>query len=124
MPARRRLAPPLAALLAAALAGLLALHAGRAPAAPRVIAGVDPAPQDVSFEQSLLSGRRVRAFLYNNQVTDSLTSSFLADAERAHIPVVGIDETMPPGRHYQSWMLAELAALERAVTSGRSTLRP
>jgi hypothetical protein len=30
---------------------------------------------------------------------------------------------MPPGYHYQSWMLAELAALRRALAEGRSTPR-
>ena len=86
-----------------------------------IMNGVDPAPQDVSIEQSLLAGRRVRAFLYNRQVTDSLTESLLADAARARIPVVALYETMPAGYHYQSWMLAEVRALDRAVSSGVST---
>ncbi len=88
-----------------------------------VMNGVDPAPQDVTLEQSLLSGHRVRAFLYNQQVTDSLTSSFLGDAERYHVPVVGLYETMPTGFHYQSWMLAETQAIQKAVASRVSTPR-
>jgi zinc/manganese transport system substrate-binding protein len=36
--------------------------------------------------------------------------------------VVGVYETMPtPGFDYQSWMLAEVQALRRAVTSKIST---
>jgi zinc/manganese transport system substrate-binding protein len=35
--------------------------------------------------------------------------------------VVGVYETMPSGYHYQSWMLAEVSALERAVGQGLST---
>ncbi len=41
-----------------------------------------------------------------------------------HIPVVGVYETMPaPGYDYQSWMMAEVRALERAVAHGVSTRR-
>jgi zinc/manganese transport system substrate-binding protein len=61
-------------------------------------------------------------FLYNQQVTDSVTDSFLATARRSHIPVVGVYETMPtPGYDYQTWMLAEVQALQRAVANGAST---
>jgi zinc/manganese transport system substrate-binding protein len=35
--------------------------------------------------------------------------------------VVGLYETMPAGYDYQSWMTAELRALERAVAQGIST---
>jgi len=58
------------------------------------------------------------------QVTDSLTASFLATAQREGIPVVGLYETMPePGYDYQSWMMAETNALERAAAHGISTER-
>jgi zinc/manganese transport system substrate-binding protein len=87
-----------------------------------IMNGVDPSPQYVSLEKSLLSGHKVRAFLYNQQVTDSLTQSFLAEARKDGIPVVGVYETMPtPGYHYQSWMLAEVRALQRAVADRAST---
>jgi zinc/manganese transport system substrate-binding protein len=88
-----------------------------------IMNGVDPAPQAISLAQSLFSGHRVKVFLYNQQVTDTLTSSFLDDAAKYHIPVVGVYETMPLGYHYQSWMLAEVGALRRAVASGASTQR-
>jgi zinc/manganese transport system substrate-binding protein len=88
-----------------------------------IMNGVDPAPQSVSLEESLLSQRRVSVFVYNQQVTDTLTQSFLAIARRDHVPVVGVYETMPSGYDYQSWMLAEVRALDRAVASGISTTR-
>lgn len=89
-----------------------------------VMNGVDPAPQDVTLQDGLFSGHRVKVFLYNQQVTDSLTQSFLADARRYGVPVVGVYETMPtPGYDYQSWMLAEADALQRAVTDHVSTQR-
>jgi len=60
-----------------------------------IMNGVDPSPQDVSTETSLFSGHKVRAFLYNHQVTSSLTQSFLGLAHKYGIPVVGLYETMP-----------------------------
>jgi zinc/manganese transport system substrate-binding protein len=87
-----------------------------------VMNGVDPAAQDVTLQRQLLSGHRVKVLLYNQQVTDTLTNTFLAAARQAHIPVVGVYETMPvPGYDYQSWMLAEVRALKRAVATGTST---
>jgi zinc/manganese transport system substrate-binding protein len=88
-----------------------------------IMNGVDPAPQDVTLEDNLFSDHRVKVFLYNQQVTDSLTASFLAAAKRYGIPVVGVYETMPtPGYDYQSWMTAEIDALERAVANRTSTV--
>jgi zinc/manganese transport system substrate-binding protein len=87
-----------------------------------IMNGVDPAPQDVTLQDALFASHRVKAFVYNEQVTDSLTASFLAAAKRYGVPVVGIYETMPtPGFDYQSWMLAEVRALRRAVAEGVST---
>jgi zinc/manganese transport system substrate-binding protein len=64
----------------------------------------------------------VKVFVYNQQVTDTLTQSFIALAQQNGIPVVGVYETMPtPGYTYQSWMLAEVHALQQAVTSKKST---
>ena len=82
---------------------------------------VDPAPQAVTLQKRLLAKRKVKAFVYNQQVTDSLTTSFLEDAAQHGIPVVGVYETMPRGYTYQSWMVAEVKALEKAVTTGAST---
>jgi len=87
-----------------------------------IMNGVDPSPQDVSLENGLLSGHRVQVFCYNQQVVDALTSSIRATAERDGVPVVGVYETMPtPGYTYQSWMLAEVAAIRKAVTDHTST---
>ena len=86
-----------------------------------VMNGVDPAPQSVSLEDSLFSAHRVRVLVYNQQVTDSLTQSFISAAKKSGIPVVGVYETMPTGYRYQSWMLAEVAALQRAVAHRVST---
>jgi len=89
-----------------------------------IMNGVDPSPEDVAFQTSLFTQHRVKVFVYNQQVTDSLTQSFIAAARKAGIPVVGVYETMPvPGYDYQTWMLAEVEALSRAVVDGTSTVR-
>ncbi len=87
-----------------------------------IMNGTDPAPQNVSLQNGLFSGHKVKVFVHNQQVTDSLTESFVNAAKRAGIPVVGVYETMPtPGYDYQSWMLAEVKALEKAVSEHAST---
>jgi zinc/manganese transport system substrate-binding protein len=87
-----------------------------------IMNGTDPAPQNVSIQDGLFSGHKVKAFVYNQQVTDSLTASFLSKAKAEGIPVVGVYETMPtPGYDYQSWMLAEVNALTKAVADHEST---
>jgi len=89
-----------------------------------IMNGTDPSPQDVTLENDLLRTHEVKVFVYNQQVTDSLTASFLALAQQERIPVVGVYETMPtPGYDYQSWMLAEVNALERAVADLSSTTK-
>jgi zinc/manganese transport system substrate-binding protein len=86
--------------------------------------GVDPAPQSLTLQNELLTHHEVKALLYNQQVTDPLTQSFLNTAKSHGIPIVGVYETMPTGGYdYQSWMLAEVEALRKAVARGISTER-
>ena len=87
-----------------------------------IMNGTDPSPQNTALQDSLFTQHKVKVFLYNQQVTDSLTESFIKLAEENNIPVVGVYETMPtPGYDYQSWMLAEVNALKKAVTDKIST---
>ncbi|MHB1281321.1 MAG: metal ABC transporter solute-binding protein, Zn/Mn family [Acidithiobacillus sp.] len=86
-----------------------------------IMNGTDPAPQDVSIQNQLIKHHQIKIFVYNQQVTDSLTASFLSKAKAENIPVVGVYETMPRGYSYQSWMLAEANALRNAVERGMST---
>jgi zinc/manganese transport system substrate-binding protein len=89
-----------------------------------IMNGTDPSPQDVTLQSGLFNGRKVKAFVYNQQVTDTITQNFLKLAAKNHIPVIGVYETMPTdGYTYQSWMMAELNALKRAVTQSKSTTK-
>ncbi|MBV8568652.1 MAG: zinc ABC transporter substrate-binding protein [Methylobacteriaceae bacterium] len=88
-----------------------------------IMDGTDPSPQDVTTQNDLFDNKKVKVFAYNQQVTNPLTKSFLDRAKKVGIPVVGVYETMPtPGYTYQTWMLAEVAALEKALTNNASTV--
>jgi zinc/manganese transport system substrate-binding protein len=87
-----------------------------------IMNGVDPAPQDVSLEDGFFTRHMVDVFCYNQQVVDELTTSIRQTALKNGVPVVGVYETMPtPGYHYQTWMLAEVDAIEKAVADKVST---
>jgi zinc/manganese transport system substrate-binding protein len=86
-----------------------------------IMNGVDPAPQDIALENGFFSKHQVKVFCYNQQVVDALTTSIRQNALNDGVPVVGVYETMPTGYTYQSWMLAEVHAIEQAVTSKVST---
>jgi zinc/manganese transport system substrate-binding protein len=87
-----------------------------------IMNGTDPSAQDAAVERSLFTQHKVKVFLYNQQVTDTLTQSLIALADANRIPVAGVYETMPvPGYDYQSWMLAEVHDLTLAVADKTST---
>jgi zinc/manganese transport system substrate-binding protein len=87
-----------------------------------IMNGVDPAPEDVTLEDGFFTKHQVKLFCYNQQVVDSLTTSIRKTAQSADVPVVGVYETMPtPGYDYQTWMLAEVKAIDAAVASHKST---
>jgi zinc/manganese transport system substrate-binding protein len=87
-----------------------------------IMNGTDPSAQDVATQRNLFTQHKVKVFLYNQQVTDTLTESFITLAEQNGIPVVGVYETMPtPGYDYQSWMVAEVQDLQKALVDHVST---
>jgi zinc/manganese transport system substrate-binding protein len=87
-----------------------------------IMNGVDPSPEDIALESGFFSQHKVALFAYNQQVVDDLTTSIRGNAVKDGVPVVGVYETMPtPGYDYQTWMLAEVHAIEKAVTSKVST---
>ena len=87
-----------------------------------IMNGVDPSPEVLAAQKALFTDHKVKVFLYNQQVTDPLTQSLITLADQNGIPVVGVYETMPvPGYDYQTWMLTEVQALQKAVTDKIST---
>lgn len=78
--------------------------------------GTDPAPADVATERDLLTTHKVKALLYNSQVTSPLTEQIRVLATQNNVPVVAVAETIPANaKTFQEWMLAELDELERAL---------
>ncbi|MGH3733582.1 MAG: metal ABC transporter solute-binding protein, Zn/Mn family [Acidimicrobiales bacterium] len=87
-----------------------------------IMNGVDPAPEDITLEEGFFTRHEVKVFCYNQQVVDALTTSIRMTALKNKVPVVGVYETMPtPGYDYQAWMEAEVAAIQAAVATGKST---
>lgn len=87
-----------------------------------IMNGVDPSPEDISIQQNLFTHRRVRLFLFNAQVSSTVTIALRTLAEQSRVPVVAVYETMPvPGYDFQSWMLAEISAMTKALNTGTST---
>ena len=85
--------------------------------------GNDPAPQDVAAEQQLLTSHAVKMLVYNQQTIEPITTHVLAVARAAHVPVVGVYETMPAGMSYAQWMATEVRAVIAALRHGVSTER-
>ena len=86
--------------------------------------GTDPSAQDVAIERGLFTQHKVKAFLYNQQVTDSQTESFITLAHANGIPVVGVYETMPvPGYDYRHgcWPRSRTCRRPWQTRSRRST---
>ena len=83
-----------------------------------VMNGTEPRASDVAMIEADLRNHKVRALIFNAQVTDASTQRLLDIAKQAGVPVVGVTETQPPGQDYSGWMLAELTRLENALAAG------
>src|SRR5438094_3250339 len=69
--------------------------------------GTDPAPADVAVERDLLTGHKVKALMYNSQVTSPLTEQIRELAVSSHVHVVPVAETLPPTvKTFLGWQLA------------------
>lgn len=81
--------------------------------------GNDPSAGDTARMYQLITGRKARVLLYNAQVTSPVTQQVRALARQSGVPVVPVDETMPPSyRSYQAWQLAQATALLDALGGG------
>jgi len=83
--------------------------------------GIDVTPTQLEKTVALFSGHRADALLYNEQSTGAQTDQVLAAAKTAGIPVVGVSELLPHGRHYQRWMDSTISELAAALDHGAST---
>ncbi|HEY7048660.1 MAG TPA: zinc ABC transporter substrate-binding protein [Jatrophihabitantaceae bacterium] len=78
--------------------------------------GNDPSPGDNAKFQLALKDHKVKALLYNAQVTSPITQRLKSLASSSAIPVVGVTETMPPDeKNFQTWQADQARALLAAL---------
>ena len=82
-----------------------------------VMNNTEPRASDVYAFEGDLKARRVRALLYNSQATGPTAQRMVRLAKQANVPVVGITETQPAGTTYHRGLLAQLDALDAALSS-------
>jgi zinc/manganese transport system substrate-binding protein len=77
--------------------------------------GTEPTPQQLQeFEQVLTSGK-VSVLVYNNQTVNDVTKQLETSARAAGVVVVGVSETIPKGKNFQTWQLDQLNAILKAL---------
>ncbi len=75
----------------------------------------EPSVKDIKEFESYLKEKKVKALIYNIQVTNAYTKKMIALAQQHGIPVVGMTETQPAGTTYVQWMTSQLESLEKAL---------
>ncbi len=77
--------------------------------------GNDPPAQSIATANTQVTGNQVKVLIYNVQTITPITTHLQDEAKASGIPIVGVSETMPLDKHYQSWMLGQLQALHEAL---------
>ena len=80
-----------------------------------VMNDTEPSPQDVGSYEDSLRQHRVAVLFYNRQVTDTLTERLRDVARKSSVPVVGVDELVPPDTGYVQWLTQTLEAIGKAL---------
>lgn len=80
-----------------------------------VMNGTEPSAGAIAGMETDLRTHAVKVLIYNSQTTEALGQRMRAIARDSGVPVLDITETLPAGKTYQEWMLAELSALEKAL---------
>ncbi|MBE3557956.1 MAG: zinc ABC transporter substrate-binding protein [Ktedonobacteraceae bacterium] len=75
----------------------------------------DPPANTVITAENQINQKQIKVLIYNEQNASPITQRLQKDAQAKGIPVVPVTETMPAGKTYQSWMLDQLSALQRAL---------
>ncbi|MCP2278314.1 zinc/manganese transport system substrate-binding protein [Nocardia amikacinitolerans] len=76
----------------------------------------DPAPAAVAETRDLLTGKQVRALIYNVQTEDKITRDLRGLAESNGVAVVEVTETLPEGMDYIQWQTKNTEALAKALS--------
>jgi zinc/manganese transport system substrate-binding protein len=78
--------------------------------------GTEPTAHDLAEIERDLKEKRVKALIYNAQVSELTSTRLRTLAAASNIPVVPVTETLPAGMHVQDWLLSELDALDKALS--------
>jgi zinc/manganese transport system substrate-binding protein len=79
--------------------------------------GNDPSADDVAKANDQITNKEVKVLIYNEQTITPITTNMQNEAKNLNIPIIPVWETMPTGKHYQSWMMGQLVDLENALQS-------
>jgi zinc/manganese transport system substrate-binding protein len=77
--------------------------------------GNDPPADAVVEMENQIAQKKMRILIINKQTLSAVVARARDDAVAAHIPTVGITETMPAGETYQTWMLRQLDEVAAAL---------
>ncbi len=75
----------------------------------------DPSPASVAATRDLITGKQVKALVYNTQTEDKITQDLRTAAQTSGIAIVEVTETLPAGMDYIQWQTANAKALAAAL---------
>jgi zinc/manganese transport system substrate-binding protein len=81
--------------------------------------GNEPPADTVVTAENQITHHQIKVLIFNEQTITPSTTKLENDARTQNIAIVPVTETMPPGKTYQTWMLAQLNVLEQALQSAR-----
>ncbi|MGC8703180.1 MAG: metal ABC transporter solute-binding protein, Zn/Mn family [Thiomonas sp.] len=84
-----------------------------------VMNDTEPSPAEVARYEDNLRQHKVTLLFYNRQVNDPLTNRLRALAQASGVPVVGVDEFVPPDTGYVQWQLQTVRAIQQALGKSR-----
>ncbi len=83
-----------------------------------VAEGNDPTASSVAQFEDLLSKKKAKILVYNEQTATLVTTNIKKLATNQNIPVVGVTETIqPPDLTFEEWFGAELIDLQNALNA-------
>ena len=104
------------------VAGYLVNRAGLNVVSPEGFAaaieeGTEPSPSDQTAMRELITKKKIKLLLYNEQAESQVTQQLRDLADQNKIPVVAMGETPVNNMRYQEWQAGHLDSLLRALNN-------
>jgi len=80
----------------------------------------DPTPADITQLQKQIKQRDIAFFVENTQNSSKNVTAMVKLAQKHHIPVVKVTETMPTKQTYRAWMLQQYRQVQRIQEESHS----